>query len=153
MFNNPQRERIYNRYFFQVIKTRQIDIKNQYGLERKVFHHKQFEVGDSLQKAQYNQTQNKYNSKPLQGGVQTQISFKGFKLSAIQNFSQTTISPIPEKLTQKVFDSLKRISKEQYSNYDDIRKKYVQLIKTNKNVRKSLGIPEKIVEQISEDNL
>ena len=136
-----------------MIKTRQIDIKNQYGLERKVFHHKQFEVGDSLQKAQYNQTQNKYNSKPLQGGVQTQISFKGFKLSAIQNFSQTTISPIPEKLTQKVFDSLKRISKEQYSNYDDIRKKYVQLIKTNKNVRKSLGIPEKVVEKISEDNL
>ena len=83
----------------------------------------------------------------------TASSFKGFKLSAIQNFSQTTISPIPEKLTQKVFDSLKRISKEQYSNYDDIRKKYVQLIKTNKNVRKSLGIPEKIVEQISEDNL
>ncbi|MBS4759250.1 MAG: hypothetical protein KHX03_00960 [Clostridium sp.] len=136
-----------------MIRTRQIDIKNQYSLERKNFHHQQFEAGGSLPKAKYTNLHNNYNIKPLQGAIQTQISFKGFDFNLAKNALKPTIKPIPRKLTEKVFASLKRISFQQYSDYTDIRNKYVELIKTNSEARKKLGIPENIAKEITNDNL
>ena len=87
-------------------KLGQIDIKNQYGLKRKEFRHHYAAHGSLPQGKLYGHTQDKNTTtEPLQGSVQTHISFKGFNISATKAL-KPLIKPVPEKLTKKVFDSL-----------------------------------------------
>lgn len=112
-----------------------------------------------------------YNSiqKPLKEGVKTQISFKGFGFGLAKKMLKPVVKPIPRKLTQKVFNSLERISDTQYEYYRNVRKNYVDFIKlpdTETNdakellkrkaaaeFRKKNGITDEIAKNISEENL
>ena len=107
--------------------------------------------------------------KPLKEGVKTQISFKGFGFGTIKKAVTPVVKPIPAKLTQKVFNSLERISDTQYAYYNRVKKEYVDFIrlpKTETNdakellkrkaaaeFRKKNGITDEIANNITEENL
>lgn len=131
-----------------MIKLGQIDTKNQYGLKRKKFHENDMEYG-SLHwgKQQNNNVNNNFINKPLQGGVQTQISFKGF------NFNNSLTRPVTKivhkNVTKKVFDALSHISDEQFKNYSQIREKFVDFLNSDAQYRKSHGITDEILNEIN----
>lgn len=145
---------------------------SQYVPKRKGFRQAHYLAESSLdwgkpEFLQNNSIQN--NIKPLQGSVQTHISFKGFDFNTLKKALKPVIKPVPKKLTEKVFDSLKNISDSQYEYYQKIRKNYVDFIKIDltettdaKEIlrrkasaafRKKHGISDEIVKNISEENL
>ena len=139
-------------------KLGQIDIKNQYGLKRKEFRHHYAAHGSLPQGKLYGHTQDKNTTtEPLQGSVQTHISFKGFNISA-KKALKPLIKPVPEKLTKKVFDSLKNISDEQYRYYTEIKNNYINFLKDKKNpasiaFRKQNSITEEVLSTLDENHL
>lgn len=117
---------------------------------------------------QNNSIQNSINE-PLQGSVNSHISFKGFDIYMLKKALKPVIKPVPEKLTQKVFNSLKDISSSQYEYYQKIRRSYVDFIKIDASetkdaqelikrkaataFRKKHGITDEIAKNIAEDRL
>ena len=148
--------------------TGQIDT-TQYAHKRKEFRRNHYTAESSLNSSKLNLIQNNSIKKPLQGSVQTQISFKGFDFNILKKALKPIVKPIPQKLTQKVFESLENISASQYEYYQKIRKEYVDFIRipttetTDKTellrrkaaeiFRRKNGITDEIAKNISEENL
>lgn len=141
----------------------------QYAYKRKDYRRNYNSANNSLY---YNNTYSLRNNniqKPLQDSVSTQISFKGLNLGFLEKTFKPVVKPIPKKLTQKVFNSLKDISDVQHEYYNQIRKDYVDFIKIHTDepkteteklkrklaeiYRKKNGITDDMAQKISEDNL
>lgn len=136
---------------------------------RKDFDRPPHSAGSSLNQSKQIFIQNNSIQKPLNAGVYPQISFKGFDLSVVTKALKPALKPIPQKLTEKVFDSLKGISSSQYDVYSQIRKNYVEFLKLPteppktdvekllrqlaSEFRKKNGITDEIARNISESNL
>lgn len=152
---------------------RQIDTKTQYALKRSEFRQTHNMADSSLlwgkpEHRQNNSIQNKINE-PLQGSVQSHISFKGFEFNIANKLLRPIVKPVPKKLTKKVFQSLADISKSQYEYYSQIRKNYVDFIKLPEGeakdakellrrkaadaFRKKQGISDEMARNITEDSL
>ena len=63
------------------------------------------------------------------------------------------VKKIPKNLTEKVFDSLKKLSEQQYEYYTKIRDDYVRLVKTSAEFRKKYGFSEEAGKKITTENL
>ena len=131
-----------------VIKDRHVDLK-QYSLEYNKPHFRKRDVSPHT----YAQLQNKSNKKSLEDTV----SFKGFqvagKLAEVKNSFVPLIIKPPKELVQKVFKTLENVSTEQHKYYDEIRKNFINLVKTDEKFCKKYGINKDIVLNISKDNL
>ncbi len=152
-----------------MITTGQIETKTQYAQKRKEFRQSHYLAGSSLYKGKHNFIQNNSIQKPLQGNVQTHISFKGFNFNIASNLLKPIIKPVPQKLTERTFKTLKAVSKTQLEYYNNIRKNYVDFIKLHTDepanetekirrqiaasYRKANGITDEIAQNITEDNL
>lgn len=116
-----------------------VDFKNQYH----------YRYGHEHEK--YNRTNlTEYNKKPLEKSASAQVSFRGLNFTFKNNY---VIKKIPKSLTQKVFDSLEKVSDQQLSYYKKIREEYVYLVKTSREFRRKYGFSEELAEKISEENL
>lgn len=136
------------------MKIGQIESINQYGLKRKGIRSHYSEQGSLHSGKQNNFVQNKsILSKPLQEGANAQISFKGFELNAAQKALKPIIKKVPQNLTEKVFESLEKISKQQYKYYTDIKNEYIEYIIKNEDFRKQNGISDKLLEEIKKGQL
>lgn len=148
---------------------RQIDTKTQYALKRKEFRQHHYSAESSLKWSKPDSIQNNSIQKPLQGSVQSHISFKGFDFNIANKLLKPIIKPVPKKLTKKVFQSLGDISKSQFEYYSQIRKSYVDFIKLPIEdakdarevlkrkaavaYRKKQGISDEMARNITEDTL
>ena len=149
-------------------KTGLIDT-NQYAHMRKDIRRKLHPADSSQYKTKQNYIQNNSTQKPLQGDVYTKTSFKGFDFKALKTITKPIIKPIPQKLTEKVFESLKNISSTQHETYTQIRNNYINFIKLHtdspkneterllreaaKKYRKKNGITDEMAKNISETQL
>lgn len=133
----------------------QIETNYQYGLKRKNSHYYNMEENSLLSSKANNLIQQNNNviSKPLQDSVKTQISFKGFGIKRIDKTLKPIIKVIPNNLTEKVFDSLNKISKEQYKYYTKIKNEYINYILTNEKFRQKNGISNEILEELQKGKL
>lgn len=141
----------------------------QYAYKRKDYRRNYNSTNSSLYYDNRYSIQNNSIQKPLQSSGTTQIAFKGLNLSFFEKTFKPVVKPIPKKLTQKVFNSLKDISDTQYEYYSQIRKNYVDFIKLPADApkteteklrrelaqiyRKKNGITNEMAEKISEENL
>ena len=141
----------------------------QYAYKRKDYRRNYNSANGSLYYNNNYLLQNNGIQKPLQSSVTTQISFKGLNLKFLESTFKPIIKPIPQKLTQKVFKSLKDISDTQYEYYDQIRKNYVDFIKIHTDLpktefeklkrelaetyRKKNGITTEIAKNISQNRI
>ena len=131
-----------------VIKDRHVDVK-QYSLEYNKPHFRKRDVSPHT----YAQLQNKSNKKSLEDTV----SFKGFQVAGkhaeVKNSFVPLIIKPPKELVQKVFKTLENVSTEQHKYYDEIRKNFINLVKTDEKFCKKYGINKDIALNISKDNL
>lgn len=141
----------------------------QYAYKRKDYRRNYNSTGSSLYYNNGYSIQNNSIQKPLQSSVTAPITFKGLNLKFLEKNFKPIVKPIPKKLTQKVFHSLKDISDVQYEYYNKIRKEYVDFLKIHKDAptteaeklkreiaeiyRKKNGITEEMAQKISEENL
>ena len=137
------------------VKLGQIETKNQYGLKRKEIRYQYAEQG-SLHSGKQDTLQNKsILSKPLQEGANAQISFKGFNFHALN--SKFSLKPIvkivPQNLQDKVFDSLKKINKQQLNYYTGIKDDYINYILTHGDFQKQNGLTPEILETLKKGQL
>ena len=131
-----------------VIKDRHVDVK-QYSLEYNKPHFRKRDVSPHT----YGLLQNKNNKKSLEDTV----SFKGFqiagKIAEVKNSFVPLIIKPRRALVDKVFKTLEDVSSEQHKYYDEIRKNFVNLVKTDEKFCKKYGITKDIADDISENNL
>lgn len=132
----------------------QIETQSQYGLKRKESRY-QYAAGGSLHSGKQDSLiQDKsIFTKPLQEGVHTQISFKGFGFSAAKKTLKPIIKIVPQNLTDKVFDSLQKISEQQFNYYKEIKKDYLKYIIEHEEFRKKNGITNSILEEVKQGRL
>ncbi len=137
-----------------MITTGQIDIKNQYGLKRKEFRHRDYAKWSSLNSGKYNNTEYNIIQKPLQGGVHTQVSFKGFAFDGIKKAFKPVVKVVPDNLKNKVFDSLMHISDVQYNTYTKIKNEFVNYVikPENADFRTKNGIGNDILKILKDGN-
>lgn len=129
--------------------------KHQYGLKRKDFRHRDYAAVGSLHSdKQYNSIQNNISTKPLQGSAYAQVSFKGFNLGNINKALKPVVKTVPDNLKQKVFNSLKHISVEQYNKYLEIKDRFINYIIDPKNsaFSRKNGISEALLNELREAN-
>ena len=139
----------------KVITTGQIDIKNQYGLKRKEFRHRDFAERGSLSSGKQNNIiQNNSIQKPLQGGAYAQVSFKGFAFDGIKKAFKPVVKVVPDKLKNKVFDSLMHISDTQYNTYIKVKNEFVNYIikPENADFRAKNGISDDVLKMLKDGN-
>ncbi len=137
------------------MKIGQIETKNQYGLKRKEIRYQYAEQG-SLHSGKQNTLQNKsILSKPLQEGANAQISFKGFSFNALN--SGISLKPIvkivPKNLQEKVFDSLKKINKQQLKYYTSIKDDYIKYILEHEDFQKQNHLNAEVIEKLQQGQL
>ena len=137
------------------MKIGQIESKHQYGLKRKEIRYQYAEQG-SLHSGKQNTLQNKsILSKPLQEGTNAQISFKGFSFNALN--SKIPFKPIvkivPQNLQDKVFDSLKKINKQQLKYYTDIKNDYIKYILEHEDFQKQNHLSKEVIEKLQQGQL
>lgn len=141
----------------------------QYAYKRRDYRRNYNSANNSLYYNNSYLIQNKSIQKPLLDSATTQISFKGLNLEFLEKTLKPIVKPIPKKLTQKVFNSLKDISDVQYEYYNQIRKDYVDFIKIHSTApkteteklkrevaeiyRRKNGITTEMAQNITEDNL
>ena len=138
-----------------MITTGQVDIKNQYGLKRKEFRHRNYAAMGSLNAGkQNNAIQNNSIQKTLQGGANAQISFKGFAFDSIKKTFMPTVKFVPANLKNKVFDSLKHISEQQYNTYLQIKDEFINYVinPNNADFRRKNGITDDILNVLQKGN-
>lgn len=132
----------------------QIETQSQYGLKRKEVRYQQAAGGSLHSGKQDGLIQNKsIFSEPLQERVYTQISFKGSGFSVLQKALKPIIKTVPQNLTDKVFDSLKKISEQQFNYYKEIRKDYLKYIIEHEEFRKQNGITDSVLEEVKKGRL
>ena len=131
-----------------VITNRRVDAK-QYSLEHNNPHFKKRDVS----RRTYGHIRNNSTKKSLEDTV----SFKGFQVERGINKLKNHFTPIvikPSKeLVQKVFETLDGVSSEQHKYYNEIRQRFVQLVKTDPKFCQKFGINKDIIDNISENNL
>lgn len=132
----------------------QIETQNQYGLKRKEFRYQSAAGGSLHSGKQESLIQNKsILPKPLQEGANAQISFKGFGFNAAAKTLKPIIKTVPRNLTDKVFESLKRISAQQHGYYTEIKNDYLEYIIKHQDFRKKNGITDSLLEEIKNGKL
>lgn len=130
-----------------MINLGQIESKNQYGLKRRIYNHKHGSHSSLLSDGT---TVDYYkNQKPLLLRDSSRVSFKGFNISA--KFFKPIVKVVPKNISDKVFNSLKNISKEQFHTYSKIRDEYINFVKQNKDYRVKFGIDDSILKKIVDE--
>lgn len=132
----------------------QIETQNQYGLKRKKVRY-QYAAGGSLHSGKQESLiqNNSILPKPLQEGANAQISFKGFGYRAAAKTLKPIIKTVPRNLTDKVFESLKKISAQQHSYYTEIKNDYLEYIIRHPEFRKKNGITDSLLDEIKKGKL
>jgi len=108
----------------------QIEFRNQYSLKRNYLNRQEFDNRYSL----------------LSDTGYNHVSFKGLNFYA--KLLKPTVKVVPQNLTDKVFNSLKNISKEQFATYNKIKADYINFIKNNPAYRKKNGISDDILKKL-----
>ena len=130
-----------------MIKTGQIDIKNQYGSKRKEFRHRDYAKWSSLNSGKHNNTEYNIIQKPLQESAPARISFKGFIFAKAKKAFTPSVKIVPDNLKKKVFNSLKHISSQQYDTYLKIKDDFINYVinPQNADFRAKNGITDDIL--------
>lgn len=139
-----------------MIKIGQVDTKHQYRLKRNGYHNYDWQSSLLSDKEYPYTNKNTGIQKPLNTGVEAQISFKGFSITSVANFFKPSVKPVPQNLRAKVFDSLSHISKEQFETYTKIKDEFVAYVIKNESFRKKNGITDELLGKLkseSGDNL
>lgn len=100
-----------------------------------------------------NLNKNENINKPLNDGANAWISFRGLSLAQSKGLFKPIIKKVPQNLTEKVFQSLEKVSDAQLAHYTKVREEYVNLVKTSKEFREKFGFSEEVAKNISVDNL
>ena len=102
-------------------------------------------------------THSRIQKNSIKKSLEDNVSFKGFQITKelknIKGYFVPLIIKPPEELVKKVFNTLNGVSSEQHKYYTEIRKNFVNLVKSDENFRKKYSIPERVAENISETNL
>lgn len=131
-----------------MIKIGQVDIRHQYRLKRNGNHNYDWQGSLSSGKEYSDTNITTGIQKPLNGGVQSQVSFKGFSVPALTSVFKPSVKLVPQNLRKKVLDSLSRISSEQLETYTRIKNEFVEYVIKNESFRKKNGISDELLEQL-----
>lgn len=135
-----------------MIKIGQIDTRHQYRLKRNENHNYDWQGSLSSGKEYSDTNITTGIQKPLNGVVQSQVSFKGFSVPTLTSVLNPSVKLVPQNLRKKVLESLSRISDEQLAAYTKIKNEFVEYIIKNESFRKKNGISDELLEQLKAGN-
>ena len=133
-----------------MINIGQIEFKNQYGLKRKIYNHNKYGLENSLLSGSVT-VNSKNNFKSLMSSENSRVSFKGYNY--YQKLLKPAVKVVPKNISDKVFDSLKNISNEQFLTYSKIKNEYLNFVKNNPIYCKKNGIDSSLLKKIVEEDV
>ena len=128
-----------------MITIGQIESLNQSRLKRTNFNKSNNGIETSLLSDSYSEN-SKMSNLAFSQNDGTEVSFKGLNL--YRSLFKPTVKIVPKNVSEKVFASLKNISKEQFSTYVKIKDDYLNFIKNNKLYREKFGITDEILSKL-----
>lgn len=132
-----------------MITIGQIESRNQSSLKRNNFN-KDNKIIDTSLLFDRHSHDTKIGTIGLSQNLNTNISFKG--VNFYHALFKPTVKIVPKNVTEKVFGSLKKLSKEQFNTYVKIKEDYFNFIKQNKVYREKFGITDDILSKLVADN-